>query len=299
MGRRNGLARGIYNRIVEDDRFAKKQILSEVQLCLSTMLLVSGFSAHQMVFRSNPMDLFGWEGQDEDLLFAQDTSLAGQFAQQWKLRMQAREATLGEIAKSKLRRLLAQNKSFNCTDVAVGDSVLFYKAKSRKSSPRWGGRAKILEIYETGLTVFFQSRTFKVARFCVRNRLKEKDVAGEEWKNSLRRGSPWMESPAGGAGLAPDVNENRPDTAEMVDGDKPTGNGYQSTTEPEETVMASRRLIPAPASPVHSAKEPRPTLLHDSSQTSEPSNRNCAPSRAPQYDSANYDHLPNDQLREL
>ena len=56
------------------------------------------------------MDLFGWEGADADLMFAQDTSLAGQFVQQRKLRMRAQEAALQEVAKSKLRRLLPRNK---------------------------------------------------------------------------------------------------------------------------------------------------------------------------------------------
>ena len=57
-------------------------------------------------------------------MFAQDTSVAGQFAQQWKLRLRAQEATLKEIANSKLRRLLARNKSSNCADIAVRDSGL-------------------------------------------------------------------------------------------------------------------------------------------------------------------------------
>ena len=51
----------------------------------------NGFSAYQMVFGSNPVDLFGWGGKDEDLMFPQDTSVAGQFAQQRKLRMRAQE----------------------------------------------------------------------------------------------------------------------------------------------------------------------------------------------------------------
>ena len=42
-----------------------------------------GVSAYQLVFGSNPVDLSGWEGNDEDSLFTQDTSLAGQSAQQW------------------------------------------------------------------------------------------------------------------------------------------------------------------------------------------------------------------------
>ena len=40
-------------------------------------------------------------------MFAQETSLAGQFVQLWKLRMRAREVALKEVANSKLRRLFA------------------------------------------------------------------------------------------------------------------------------------------------------------------------------------------------
>ena len=127
LERRNGLARGIYNRLIEDDRFSNKTIPSEVQWRLNTMLSASGFSAYQMVF--------GWGGGGEDLLSAQDTSLSRQFAQQWKLRMRAQEATLREVANSKLRRLLAHNQTFSCAEIDVGDMVLFFKAQSRKSSP--------------------------------------------------------------------------------------------------------------------------------------------------------------------
>ena len=81
--------------------------------------------------------LFGWEDNDEDLMFAQDASVAGQFVQQWKLRMRAQGAALREVADSKLRRLLAYNKSGNCADIHVGDSALFYNAQNRKSSPPW------------------------------------------------------------------------------------------------------------------------------------------------------------------
>ena len=104
-------------------------------------------------------------------MFAQDTSISGQFVQQWKLRMKAQEAAMKEIANSKLRRLLAYNKTFECTDIKMGDTVLFYKSPHRKSHPRWRGPAKILDIDETGVTVKFQSQSFKVALFCVRRKL--------------------------------------------------------------------------------------------------------------------------------
>ena len=66
------------------------------------------------------MDLYGWGDSEDDLLFAQDTSISGQFAQQWQLRIRAQEAAPKEIANSKLRRLLAHNKTFDCVDVKSG-----------------------------------------------------------------------------------------------------------------------------------------------------------------------------------
>ena len=77
LGRRSGLARGVYSRLIEDDRFPNKTILSEVQWCLNSMLSASGFLAYQMAFGSNPVDFFGWEDGGEDLLFARDTFLSG------------------------------------------------------------------------------------------------------------------------------------------------------------------------------------------------------------------------------
>ena len=57
--RRNGLARGIYNRLKEDRHYTGPQILTEVQWCLNTLVSASGYSAYQLVFGSNPMDLYG------------------------------------------------------------------------------------------------------------------------------------------------------------------------------------------------------------------------------------------------
>ena len=77
-----------------DGRYAGRQLLSEVQFCLNAMLATNGFSAYQLVIGSNPADNFGWGDEDEDLPFAQDTSLSEQFVAQWKLRMLAQEAAL-------------------------------------------------------------------------------------------------------------------------------------------------------------------------------------------------------------
>ena len=123
LERRNGVGRGIYNRLKADRFYAASQILTEAQWCLITLVPAGGYSAYQLVFGSNPMDLFGWDDSDEDLLFARDTSISGQVVQQWQLRIRAQEAALKEIAKSNLRRLVAYNKTFDYVDTKVGYSV--------------------------------------------------------------------------------------------------------------------------------------------------------------------------------
>ena len=132
-GRLNGLARGIYNRLQADRYYAGAQILTEVQSCLNTLVSAGGYSAYQLVFGSNPTDLYSWDDSDDGRLFAQDTSISGQFAQQRQGRIRAQEAALAGVANSKLRRLLAYNKTFDCIDIKVGDSVLLYKAPQRKA----------------------------------------------------------------------------------------------------------------------------------------------------------------------
>ena len=130
LERRNGLARGIYGR----------QLISDVQFCLGAMLSTTGLSAYHPEFGSNPADNFGRGDGDENLLFAQDASLSGQFVAQRGLRIVAQKAALTEIANSEMRGILAFKNSFDgadvSADVSVGD-----KAPSRKSAPRWMSRA--------------------------------------------------------------------------------------------------------------------------------------------------------------
>ena len=70
---------------------------------------------------------------------SQDTSLSGQFVQRWRLRIMAQEAALKEVAKRKLRRLLAYNDTVDCAYVEVDDT--FFEASHRESAPRWRGPA--------------------------------------------------------------------------------------------------------------------------------------------------------------
>ena len=103
LGRRNGLACGICSRLKEDDRFSGKQILAEVHWRLNTLISCGGFSAYRVVFGSDPVDLYGREGKNGELTFAQDSSISDQCAQHWHLRMMARGAALRESANSGLR----------------------------------------------------------------------------------------------------------------------------------------------------------------------------------------------------
>ena len=108
-----------------DGRFSGKQVLTEVQWRLNTLISARGNSAFQLVFGPNPADFHGWDDHEDDLLFVQGASASGQFVQQGELRMMAQEAALKKVANSKLRQLLAHNKTFYCADIKVGDLVLF------------------------------------------------------------------------------------------------------------------------------------------------------------------------------
>ena len=50
LERRNGLARGIYNRLKADRYYTGPQILAEVQWRLNTLVSASGYSAYQLDF---------------------------------------------------------------------------------------------------------------------------------------------------------------------------------------------------------------------------------------------------------
>ena len=73
-----------------------------------------------------------------------------------------RGAILTEIARSKLRRLLARKKSLGRTDV---------RAAGRKSAPKWRGPAAVLGKDDNRVSVKFQGDTFKVSRRYVRKRV--------------------------------------------------------------------------------------------------------------------------------
>ena len=106
-------------------------------------------------------------------------------AQLRELLVMAQEAALEEFADGEQRRLLAYNKSFDCADAQVGDSLLSYKASNRKGTVRRRGPAQILDADDTGVTAKFQSRTFKLTVLCAEER--GCPGGGGKWSGSLLR----------------------------------------------------------------------------------------------------------------
>ena len=211
--------------------------------------------------------------------------------------MKAQEATLTEIANSNLRRHVAHNKAFNCAEIDDGDMALFFNAQNRKSSPRRRGRAKVLEIGETGVTVSFQSQNFKVARYRVRKRIENSEFAERDGKLPPTAGYPWVGALDGDTGLAPMLPEDVPNDHEMGDGGLPTESGGKPTAVTEEPSMASPRLIPAPFSPTNSGGLGLPPIMGGSGISSVSLDQQCAPSQSPECASGTYDHLAYNELR--
>ena len=125
-----------------DGRFSGRAKEDEVHFRLNTMLSLGSSSADQPVFGSNPKDLHMWHRDDSDIEFAQDASISGQLARQLELRRMVQGATLKATANSKLRRLLARNKSFSCLEIPVGVSVPSISSWRKKVCQ--GGVARLL-----------------------------------------------------------------------------------------------------------------------------------------------------------
>ena len=92
-----------------------------------------------------------------------------------RIELLCQEGAPKELANSELRRILAYIKSFNRTDVNVGDSAPLYKAVNLKCTPRRRGPTRILDFDGAGVVAEFPSQTFVVARYCVRKRAEGKD----------------------------------------------------------------------------------------------------------------------------
>ena len=181
--------------------------------------------------------------------------------------------------------------------MAVADIVLFYKTPNRKSSPRRRGPAKVLEIDETGVAVYFQSQTFKVARFCVRRRAKESEVVDQDGRVPRSTADPW----AGNwhtekDGVRANVEEDAPMEPESAGAGENVAPAQPPATE---NPMASPRLIPAPESPRHVEDLELSPLQNDVNDPSASFDKKCAPSQAPIMEGSQYDHLTYDELHNL
>ena len=63
--RRNGLARGVHNRLATDGRYCGKRVSSEAEWHLDASFSASGHSAYQVVFGSNLAHPYRWWDDDE------------------------------------------------------------------------------------------------------------------------------------------------------------------------------------------------------------------------------------------
>ena len=116
-------------------------------------------------------------------------------------------AALKEIAIGEFRRILDHNRTFEGTDVAIGDSAISYGQISRENAPRWRGPELILDIDEAGITAKFQIQACKIARYCERERIVTSSdapvgtrEADELQRDGRRRGEP-MDVEAAAAGV--------------------------------------------------------------------------------------------------
>ena len=125
LERRSGLYRGIYGFSHGDGRLVDRAALRETQYCGNAMLNHGGFSAYQLAFGPNTVDLYSWEDDDRDLDFAENISVSSQSVLRWKLRVMAQGAMSKGMANSKLRRILGHDRTFGSTDVEIGCPVIF------------------------------------------------------------------------------------------------------------------------------------------------------------------------------
>ena len=163
LGRRNGLARIIYDGLHEGGRFVGRAISHEVQYCLNTMWNREGFSAHRLLFGPNTAGRNSWQDGGADLDFVRNTAATSQFMLQWELRTTAKGAMLKKMAERNMRHIPDHNRTFEGADVAVGDSGIFYWWVGRKITPKSRDPAIILEIDETGVIVKSQIQTCEIA----------------------------------------------------------------------------------------------------------------------------------------
>ena len=108
-------------------------MLNEISYCLNSTLNHGGFSSYRLVLGSNPVELFSWDCNDHDRDFVQNTLVSSQFTLQRKLRVTAQQAMLRGMANGNLGSFVDRNRTFNTSDIAIGDTVIVERV------PRNGG----------------------------------------------------------------------------------------------------------------------------------------------------------------
>ena len=91
-----------------------------------------------------------------------------------------------EMASSKLRRALAQNRTFRRAESELRDSAVPHNQIGRKSASKRHGAAVILDFNDKGATVKFRGHTCKIARCCARKRREPLGVSNVELDGSPR-----------------------------------------------------------------------------------------------------------------
>ena len=156
-----------------------------------------------------------------------------------------------EIANSKLRRLLERNKTFDYVDIKAGGSVLSYKAPRKKSNPRRRGPATMLDIDESGVVLKFQPQPFKVARYCVRRKLEEKDLPNGTAMGDNQLNCVWeMSQPL----VLPTAQGDPPDSAMVPD---ESSRDTSVSKEHDTQSTATPKLVPVEDSTDASGLIPR------------------------------------------
>ena len=159
------------------------------------------------------------------------------------------------------------------------------------------GPAQVLEIDETGVTAHFQSQTFKVARFCVRRRVKESEVVDQDGRVPRSTADPWTGNwNTERDGVRASAEEDAPMELDPVgDGDS------LERVQPQVTQnsTASPRRIPVPESPRNGEGPETPLPPTNMDDPSASFYNKCAPSQAPIMEGSQYDHLTYNELHNL
>ena len=133
------------------------------------------------------------------------------------------------------------------------DTALSSGAVKRKSAPRCGGPAKIVDVDRPGVTVKFQSQTFRAAHYSVRKKVGGKGVAEVEWgpmssRSLLMEAVLWGNINSGTNGNETALDREKVDSA-------------PNTGVPGDNSPISPEVIPVPASPSLSVRVPSSPFL--------------------------------------